>query len=52
VILLYRNRLKSKYRNKLPLGTLGWPFIGETLEFVSCAYSDRPESFMDKRRSM
>ncbi|WVZ21826.1 hypothetical protein V8G54_000370 [Vigna mungo] len=54
VILLYRNRLslmlKSKYRNKLPSGTLGWPFIGETLEFVSCAYSDRPESFMDKRR--
>ncbi|KAJ4958382.1 hypothetical protein NE237_025493 [Protea cynaroides] len=43
---------RSKYRNQLPLGTLGWPLIGETLEFISCAYSDYPESFMDKRRSM
>ncbi|KAK4361827.1 hypothetical protein RND71_017068 [Anisodus tanguticus] len=41
-------------RNKisLPLGNLGWPFIGETLEFISCAYSQSPESFMDKRRHM
>ncbi|KAL2337968.1 hypothetical protein Fmac_012414 [Flemingia macrophylla] len=55
-VILYRNRLslmlKSKHRNQLPLGALGWPFIGETIEFVSCAYSDRPESFMDKRRRM
>ncbi|KAI4355521.1 hypothetical protein L6164_004284 [Bauhinia variegata] len=53
-VILYRNRfrLKSKFRNQLPLGTLGWPFIGETIEFVSCAYSDRPETFMDKRRRM
>ncbi|KAM3699511.1 hypothetical protein ACB098_05G030500 [Castanea mollissima] len=53
-IILYKNRfrLRSKHRSPLPLGTLGLPFIGETIEFVSCAYSDRPESFMDKRRSM
>ncbi|KAG9455709.1 hypothetical protein H6P81_000217 [Aristolochia fimbriata] len=31
---------------------MGWPFIGETLEFISCAYSPRPESFMDRRRIM
>ncbi|KAF6174878.1 hypothetical protein GIB67_026366, partial [Kingdonia uniflora] len=36
--------------SSLPSGSLGWPFIGETMEFVSCAYSDHPESFMDKRR--
>ncbi|GKV36528.1 hypothetical protein SLEP1_g44649 [Rubroshorea leprosula] len=42
----------SKCSGKLPLGTLGWPFLGETLEFICCAYSDRPESFMDKRRKM
>ncbi|TKY48251.1 3-epi-6-deoxocathasterone 23-monooxygenase [Spatholobus suberectus] len=41
--------MRIKHINQLPLGTLGWPFIGETIEFVSCAYSDRPESFMDKR---
>lgn len=39
----------KSYKGKLPLGTLGWPLLGETLEFISCAYSDRPESFMDKR---
>ncbi|CAI8608020.1 unnamed protein product [Vicia faba] len=36
----------------LPLGSIGWPFIGETIEFVSCAYTDRPKSFMNKRRAM
>nr|QWK52322.1 cytochrome P450 90D1 [Isatis tinctoria] len=35
-----------------PQGSLGWPIIGETIEFVSSAYSDHPESFMDKRRLM
>ncbi|XP_043703465.1 3-epi-6-deoxocathasterone 23-monooxygenase CYP90D1-like [Telopea speciosissima] len=43
---------RSRYRCPLPLGTFGWPLIGETFEFISCAYSDRPESFMDKRRLM
>ncbi|KAJ4950634.1 hypothetical protein NE237_027466 [Protea cynaroides] len=43
---------RSRYRSPLPLGTLGWPLIGETFEFISCAYSDHPESFMDKRRLM
>nr|XP_029118990.1 cytochrome P450 90D2 isoform X2 [Elaeis guineensis] len=37
-------------RGQLPRGTFGWPLLGETLDFVSCAYSPRPESFMDKRR--
>ncbi|XP_076885764.1 3-epi-6-deoxocathasterone 23-monooxygenase CYP90D1-like [Bidens hawaiensis] len=32
------------------LGTMGWPFIGETLDFVACSYTDRPQSFIDKRR--
>lgn len=63
LLILYRNNCfvstmmtkiigTSKYKAPLPLGTLGWPFIGETVDFVSCAYSDRPESFMDKRRRM
>ncbi|XP_042515267.1 cytochrome P450 90D2-like [Macadamia integrifolia] len=43
---------RSRYRYPLPLGTLGWPLIGETFQFISCAYSDHPESFMDKRRRM
>jgi len=35
---------------RLPPGSFGWPVVGETLEFVSCAYSSRPEAFVDKRR--
>ncbi|KAK3018677.1 hypothetical protein RJ639_003108 [Escallonia herrerae] len=43
----------SQYRRSpLPLGTLGWPFLGETLDFIACAYTDQPESFMEKRRRM
>ncbi|KAM7254472.1 hypothetical protein ACFE04_003852 [Oxalis oulophora] len=38
------------FSSSIPLGNLGLPFLGETLEFISCAYSDKPESFMDKRR--
>ncbi|XP_027125026.1 3-epi-6-deoxocathasterone 23-monooxygenase CYP90D1 [Coffea arabica] len=54
-IIFYRKliccKLLSSYTTpRLPLGTLGWPFLGETLDFISCAYSDRPETFMDKRR--
>ncbi|TXG68635.1 hypothetical protein EZV62_003570 [Acer yangbiense] len=60
IIILYnRSRFtslrssSSSYRSsQLPSGTLGWPFLGETLEFISCAYSDCPESFVDKRRCM
>uniref|UniRef100_A0A5B6YXS5 22alpha-hydroxysteroid 23-monooxygenase n=1 Tax=Davidia involucrata TaxID=16924 RepID=A0A5B6YXS5_DAVIN len=53
-IILYKNNIRTRIRSStpLPLGTLGWPFIGETIDFISCAYSDRPESFMDKRRLM
>ncbi|PWA42746.1 cytochrome P450 90D2 [Artemisia annua] len=34
---------------KCLLGSMGWPFIGETLDFVSCGYTDCPQSFMEKR---
>ncbi|KAM1060229.1 hypothetical protein TB1_024169 [Malus domestica] len=45
--------IRSKHnRIQLPLGTLGLPFLGETIEFVTCAYSDSPENFMDKRRHL
>ncbi|CAM8988565.1 unnamed protein product [Rhodiola kirilowii] len=47
-----RRRSSSSASSVLPLGTFGWPFIGETIEFISCAYTDRPESFMEKRRGL
>ena len=40
------------YGSRFPQGSLGWPILGETIEFVSSAYSDYPESFMDKRQLM
>ncbi|KAL0319379.1 UNVERIFIED_CONTAM: 3-epi-6-deoxocathasterone 23-monooxygenase CYP90D1 [Sesamum angustifolium] len=47
------SRRSSSSSSRLPLGSLGiWPFVGETLHFISSAYSDRPETFMDKRRRM
>ncbi|RWW28435.1 hypothetical protein BHE74_00007987 [Ensete ventricosum] len=52
-VILCKSRKMKRRRTRaarLPKGALGWPLIGETLEFVSCAYSPRPESFMDKRR--
>ncbi|KAJ8764508.1 hypothetical protein K2173_006248 [Erythroxylum novogranatense] len=34
----------------IPEGNLGWPFIGETLDFIACGYTSRPASFMEKRK--
>ncbi|KAF5738141.1 hypothetical protein HS088_TW13G01036 [Tripterygium wilfordii] len=34
----------------IPKGSLGWPLIGETLEFIACGYTSKPVSFMDKRK--
>ncbi|WCJ24936.1 Cytochrome P450 superfamily protein [Euphorbia peplus] len=36
----------------LPKGNLGWPFVGETLDFIASAYTSQPVSFMDKRISL
>eukprot|EP01018_Ginkgo_biloba_P033548 Gb_18760 [translate_table: standard] len=35
----------------LPPGTMGWPFIGETLQLVSAYKTTNPEPFVDIRRS-
>ncbi|RWW50264.1 hypothetical protein BHE74_00043490, partial [Ensete ventricosum] len=50
IISQTRKLRRSHKRARLPAGSPGWPLVGETFEFVSCAYSPRPESFMDKRR--
>lgn len=36
----------------IPKGSMGWPIIGETLEFIACGYASMPLSFMKKRQSM
>uniref|UniRef100_A0ACD5U7F7 Uncharacterized protein n=1 Tax=Avena sativa TaxID=4498 RepID=A0ACD5U7F7_AVESA len=46
-----RKRRRGTARGaRLPGGSLGWPLVGETLAFISAAYSPRPESFVEKRR--
>jgi steroid 3-oxidase len=45
-----RGRGGASKEARLPPGTFGWPLVGETLDFVSCAYSSRPEAFVDKHR--
>ncbi|XP_010531063.1 PREDICTED: 3-epi-6-deoxocathasterone 23-monooxygenase [Tarenaya hassleriana] len=42
----------KKKKKGIPKGSLGWPVIGETLDFISCGYSSRPVSFMVKRTSL
>lgn len=39
-------------RRGIPKGNLGWPWIGETLDFISSGYSSNPVSFMQKRQSL
>ncbi|XP_022741808.1 3-epi-6-deoxocathasterone 23-monooxygenase-like [Durio zibethinus] len=50
----YNNNKKMKRevekKGGVPKGSLGWPFIGETLDFIACGYTSRPASFMDKRK--
>ncbi|XP_010487143.1 PREDICTED: 3-epi-6-deoxocathasterone 23-monooxygenase [Camelina sativa] len=48
--LIDRHVISHSQESKFPQGSLGWPVLGETIEFVSSAYSNHPESFMDKRR--
>ncbi|KAG7018290.1 3-epi-6-deoxocathasterone 23-monooxygenase, partial [Cucurbita argyrosperma subsp. argyrosperma] len=43
-------KASSSSKPSLPDGSLGLLFVGETLHFVSSAYSHRPDSFMDTRR--
>ncbi|KAI9080690.1 hypothetical protein K1719_037356 [Acacia pycnantha] len=41
---------RSRYRRlRLPPGSLGLPFIGETLQLISAYKTENPEPFIDKR---
>ncbi|KAK9991030.1 hypothetical protein SO802_026015 [Lithocarpus litseifolius] len=52
VIGWYWLKEKKLEKRGVPKGSLGWPFIGETLDFIACGYSSKPVSFMDKRKSL
>ncbi|KAL1308035.1 hypothetical protein HN51_049947 [Arachis hypogaea] len=43
-------RRKHRHRNhRLPPGSLGLPFVGETIQLISAYKSDNPEPFIDQR---
>lgn len=46
---LFLHRRSRCRRLRLPPGTLGLPFVGETLQLISAYKSDNPEPFMDQR---
>lgn len=47
-----RNKEEKDRRNGIPRGSSGWPFLGETLDFISCGYSSTPVSFFQKRTAL
>ncbi|KAI3461947.1 hypothetical protein Pfo_018610 [Paulownia fortunei] len=58
-LLLMMKRVKEEERVDrngggfvLPRGSRGWPLIGETLEFIASAYTSKPLTFMEKRKSL
>ncbi|KAG8373236.1 hypothetical protein BUALT_Bualt11G0002700 [Buddleja alternifolia] len=44
--------VKEKDEFVIPRGRWGWPLIGETLEFIASAYTSKPVTFMDTRKSL
>lgn len=54
----YKMKMKMKKKSseenrlRVPKGNLGWPFVGETLDFIACGYTSKPVRFMEKRRSL
>lgn len=50
IVIAYRFWMVKKETRKLPSGTMGFPLIGETLEFMFYSYTTHPEAFMTKRR--
>ncbi|OVA08717.1 Cytochrome P450 [Macleaya cordata] len=52
MIMKMNKNLKEETGGEIPKGSSGWPFIGETLDFIACGYTSRPVSFMDKRKPM
>ncbi|XP_050904278.1 cytochrome P450 90A1 isoform X2 [Lathyrus oleraceus] len=47
IFLIHRSTYRRRY--KLPPGSLGLPFIGETIQLISAYKTDNPEPFIDKR---
>ncbi|XP_021859783.2 3-epi-6-deoxocathasterone 23-monooxygenase CYP90C1 isoform X2 [Spinacia oleracea] len=49
------NRMKKKTMMtscRVPEGSWGWPFIGETLDFIASSRTSTPVTFMHQRKSM
>ncbi|XP_057417005.1 3-epi-6-deoxocathasterone 23-monooxygenase CYP90C1-like isoform X2 [Lotus japonicus] len=47
-----KDQSRVKKNGKVPKGNMGWPLLGETLDFIACGYTSNPVSFMTKRKSL
>ncbi|KAG8659968.1 3-epi-6-deoxocathasterone 23-monooxygenase CYP90C1 [Manihot esculenta] len=45
-------KVEKKFHGIIPKGSLGWPLLGETLEFIASGYTSQPVAFMDKRKTL
>ncbi|XP_057987463.1 beta-amyrin 28-monooxygenase-like isoform X2 [Hevea brasiliensis] len=51
IFLLYKQKPSDSHGNKHPPGTKGWPFVGESLEYVKVGRRGQPEKFVNDRVS-
>ncbi|XP_024030199.1 3-epi-6-deoxocathasterone 23-monooxygenase isoform X2 [Morus notabilis] len=47
-----KEKKREENTPRIPKGNLGWPLVGETIDFIACGYTSQPVSFMEKRRSL
>eukprot|EP01018_Ginkgo_biloba_P022152 Gb_19885 [translate_table: standard] len=47
-----RSSTKSDVKYKLPPGSIGWPFIGETISWYLCMSNNRPQQFVGERQRL
>lgn len=50
-LFMFARAAARRGRGRLPPGTLGLPFVGETLQMISAYKSENPEPFMEERVS-
>lgn len=48
-LILSHRKLDARHRKNLPPGTMGWPIVGETIEFGSTLRKGIPEKFVADR---
>lgn len=51
IFLLYKQKPSASHGDNLPPGNKGWPFVGESLEYLKVGRRGEPEKFINDRVS-